>query len=69
MIAVVIEMPMRDDRMIDPLQTGDVTNDIENAITVAAIVVWITRVDEDRLTGRRDDQIRRSAFHINEVHI
>ena len=69
MVAVVVEMPVRHDGMIDGFQFGDVADDVEDSIPIAAIVVGIAGIHEDRLADRRHNERGGSSFDVDEVEV
>ena len=69
MVAKMIEVPVRDGRMVDLLFAGDLFEDLDDAVTVAAIVVRVPGIDEECLTCRRDEQGGSAPFDIDEVDI
>jgi hypothetical protein len=78
--AVVIRVEMRDEKDVDPADARG-TRCSEDSIRVARLrgiarngrkrstLPWKTGVDEERLTARRDDERRLSAFDVDEVDI
>src|SRR5207245_400634 len=65
--AEMIQVPVRDDVVVDGAEVGAFGGDFEDAFGVA--LAGVAAVDQHRLTGRRDDQRGRPAFGVDEVNV
>ena len=64
--AVMIQVPVRDDQMIDRLEPDRVRR---LGDTVGVTRAGVAAVDEHRFAGGRDDQRRGAAFRVDEVNV
>ena len=65
----MITMPVRDGSVIDVRQSGDVFGHLENTVTVSAVVVGITGIDQQRFAAGHDEQSRGASFHVDKVNV
>ena len=64
--ANMVAMIMRDQQVVDPLQTC-LLRRLDDAVGVARLQTRPTRIHQQRLAGGRHDQRTLPTFHINEV--
>ena len=69
MVAVVVHVPMADDRVVQPFQSGAFLECGQNPLSVASVVVGIARVNQQRLARRGDDEGGGAAFDIDEPDV
>jgi hypothetical protein len=64
--AEMVAVPMRRDEVVDRGDAG-VLHRGHDAIGIPR--PWVAGVDENRFAGRRDEECRVAAFHVDEVHL
>ena len=69
MVAVMITMPVSDGSVIDVRESCDIFGHLENAVSVSAVVVGITGIDQQRFAVGRDEQSRGASFHVDKVDV
>ena len=55
--------------MVDVVQLGGVPDDVQDPIPVAAVVVRVPGIDQDRLTDRRHEQRGGTPLDVDEVNV
>src|SRR5580704_17402831 len=63
----MIVVEMCDQHVVDLVDFGVLCGGYD-AVSIAPVVTWPARVDQQRLAGRRNKQCRLPAFHVHKVH-
>ena len=64
----MVSMPVADHDVVDPLQSRFLSG-CEDSLGIAVTVAWITGVEQERVSGRRDEQRRRAALDVDPVDL
>src|SRR5215510_8682719 len=65
--ADVILMPVSYDAMVDLLETSDLSRHMGDSFRVA--IAWVSRINQERFTLRRDNQGRCASLDIDEINV